>query len=58
MLPDKPVLTSGEVAKAFAVSSETVRRWAEENKLRGFLTPSGAWRFQREVVAEFLERAS
>ncbi len=53
-MPDLPrSYTPAQVAEMFAVSEETVNRWANEGKLAGFKTPGGRWRF----TTEQLERA-
>jgi excisionase family DNA binding protein len=49
-------LKPAEVADLFAVSVETVKNWAEDGKLPGFLTPTGRWRFHRADVDRALER--
>jgi excisionase family DNA binding protein len=42
------------VATAFAVSVETVNRWAEDGKLPGYRLPSGRWRFHAEDIEHIL----
>ena len=48
------LLTVREVAETFRVSRTAVSRWAEEDRLPGFRTPGGRWRFRREDVERFL----
>lgn len=51
MTPEQAPLSTGQVAAKFGVAPNTVRRWAEEKKIRSFLTPSGQLRFPPDVVA-------
>lgn len=53
------MLTTGEVARLFAVHESTVRRWAELGTLKGYrVGPRSDWRFRREDVAVlYLEKA-
>jgi excisionase family DNA binding protein len=62
LLPNNAILTAAEVAKAFRVSVEAVRRWAEEWSdsggtagLPGFKIGK-QWRFSRKAVSEYLAR--
>ena len=52
-LPDPAKKT--DVARFFAVSDETVRKWMRAGKLPYFRTPGGQIRFSREVVVAFKE---
>lgn len=52
------VLTTSEVAKFFSVSTKTVTRWANENRLVCVRTPGGHRRFYTKEVLALLERAS
>lgn len=57
---DSPVtqneyLTTAEAARILGVSDETLRRWAEERKIRHTRLPSGRLRFTREDIASSLE---
>ena len=50
------VLTTGEVAKAFGVSIQTVIRWIDTGFLRGWLVPgSGHRRVDRAVFDQFVK---
>ena len=59
--PSKPcdsgsmVLRINQVANAFEVSPDTVRRWADKGILRSHRLPSGERRFRREDVFMFHE---
>ena len=44
-------LTTGQVAAIFGVTTTTVKRWAESDRLPSFRTPGGHWRFRAEDVA-------
>lgn len=50
-----PALTPQDVADLLAVHPETVNRWADEGRLKGFKTPSGRWRFRREDVEALID---
>lgn len=52
----KSKLTAGEVAELFGVRVETVRRWADEGKLRCTRTLGGDRRFDRRHVMQLLNR--
>lgn len=55
LLPDKQWLTSGEVARAFAVDIKTPGRWADAGRLRDVhRTPGGHRRFSRAEIAAHL----
>lgn len=47
---DERPLTSGQVAKLFNVTVETVAAWADKGKLECFYTPGGQRRFHRSVI--------
>lgn len=54
--PDEPeddVLTPRQVAARFAVTPETVARWADDGKLPSFRTPGGQRRYRRSDVDTF-----
>lgn len=48
------LLTSPQAATLLQVTEETVRRWAEERKIRHIRLPSGQLRFRRQDVEEIL----
>lgn len=52
--PDE-LLTGSAVAALLAVSSETVRRWAEDGRLPHITLPSGQKRYRRSAVDRILE---
>lgn len=43
-------LSTGEVAKLFEVSPNTVARWARQGKLPCLTTPSGRRKFPRRAI--------
>jgi excisionase family DNA binding protein len=45
-----PPLTTGDVAAIFAVTTTTVKRWADSGLLPHFKTPGGHYRFNAEDV--------
>lgn len=49
------LLTAGEVAELFKVSTVTVGVWADQGKLPFFRTPGGHRRFKRSDVDAFIE---
>lgn len=51
-------LTTGAVARLFAVTPSTVVRWADAGLLPSFTTPSGHRRFRLEDVEAFTELAA
>lgn len=53
-LPPEPLLTPGEVAKAFRVDPKTVTRWAKSGILSSFRTPGGHRRFPETEVTALL----
>jgi len=61
--PASATLITSEVvaffaAEGFAISPQTIRRWADEGLLPGIrLTPSSPRRYRREDVEALLERA-
>lgn len=54
-LPELELLTTGEVAKLFNTTSETIRRWAREGKIPSLPLPSGRVKFRREDVDKILD---
>lgn len=50
-----PLLTSGEVARAFRVDPKTVSRWAARGRLESVRTPGGHRRFRTSAVRALLE---
>jgi excisionase family DNA binding protein len=51
---EDPLLTPGEVAKAFRVDPKTVTRWAGEGRIGSIKTPGGHRRFRRSEVLALL----
>ncbi|MFI6909780.1 helix-turn-helix domain-containing protein [Nonomuraea sp. NPDC050394] len=52
-LPE-PSYWPGEVAAFFRVDARTVRRWANDGKLRCIFTPGGHRRFPESAVRAYL----
>jgi excisionase family DNA binding protein len=51
------IVTAGEVAQMFGVSTKTVDRWEETGKLRpAFRTPGGHRRYRLTEVQALIER--
>lgn len=46
-MPPPEYLTTGEAADVLGVSDETLRRWADDRKVRHVRLPSGQLRFIR-----------
>lgn len=46
------LLSTSGAAKVLGVTDETVRRWAEEKKIRHIRLPSGQLRFRPDDLAE------
>jgi DNA-binding transcriptional MerR regulator len=57
-LPDRPMLSAGEVARAFGVDAKTVIRWAKPGVFHTIRTPAmggpGHRRFFRSEIDEHL----
>ncbi len=53
-LEPQSLLTTGQVAKLFNVSGETVRRWARQESIESTTTIGGHYRFRADVIAEAL----
>lgn len=51
---DSPLLTPAQAARALNVSVETIRRWANDGKLRTVRTLGGQRRFSRADVDELI----
>lgn len=49
------LLTSGQAAAIVGVTDETIRRWAEDGKVRHMRLPSGRFRFRRSDIEALLE---
>jgi excisionase family DNA binding protein len=49
------VLTSGELAKTYAVDVKTASRWATAGKVPHIRTPGGHWRFSRAFHRRHME---
>lgn len=50
------LLTPGEVARIFRVSTATVDRWIDQNLLPGIRIPGGKRRVAETVVRDYLEK--
>lgn len=50
LAPDDEVLTTGEVARLFRVSAETVEHWEDAGRITGYRTPTGYRRFSGAEV--------
>lgn len=48
------LLTTSAAARVLGVSDETLRRWADERKIRHVRLPSGQLRFRRPDLDEAL----
>jgi excisionase family DNA binding protein len=53
----RPLLTTREAAKLLHLRPETLLRWHESGKLRGFRISSRALRFDPDELDDFLERS-
>jgi excisionase family DNA binding protein len=54
-MPDGDLMRIGEAAKLIGISTMTLRRWADQGKLRSFqIGPSRERRFSREDVASLV----
>jgi excisionase family DNA binding protein len=53
-LPDRDLLTTAEVGKAFGVSGKTVARWCSSGWVPSIATPGGHRRIPRTAVVEML----
>lgn len=54
MTEGERLLTTSQAALILHVSDETVRRWAEEKRIRHLRLPSGQLRFRSSDLAEVL----
>jgi excisionase family DNA binding protein len=54
MTEGERLLTTSQAALILHVSDETVRRWAEEKRIRHLRLPSGQLRFRPADLAEVL----
>lgn len=52
--PDTGWLSLGQASRILGVSQGTLRRWADDGRLRVFLTPGGHRRFSREAIERLL----
>jgi excisionase family DNA binding protein len=50
------IMTPAEVARRTGVTTETVRRWDREGRLRAFRTESGRRLFDEKAVEALIER--
>lgn len=48
------LIRTGAAAAVLGVSDETVRRWADENRIRHVRLPSGQLRFRRSDLDELM----
>lgn len=53
-MESKQSFSTSEVAKYCHVTADTIRKWAEANKIRVFKTPGGHRRIRREELLRFL----
>lgn len=49
------LLTANEVAEAFQLDPETIRRWARDGRIERIKLPSGLYRFRREDIEALLK---
>lgn len=54
-MPPPEYLTTGEAAAVLGVSDETLRRWADDRKVRHVRLPSGQLRFIRADLDAVLQ---
>lgn len=54
-MPAPEYLTTGEAADVLGVSDETLRRWADDRKVRHVRLPSGQLRFIRSDLDAVLQ---
>jgi excisionase family DNA binding protein len=55
-LPDRPLISTAEVSRAYGISPETVRKLAAEGVLRPIrFSARGRLRFPREQVLQLIE---
>lgn len=52
---ERPLMTTKEVATAFAVDPKTVTRWAKTGKLTAVRTLGGHRRYRRDEIKSLLE---
>lgn len=52
MNKDREYATSGEVAKLYGVTTQTVRRWAAAGKIAVIYTPNGQSRYPKPITIE------
>jgi excisionase family DNA binding protein len=50
-------LTTGQAAAALQVSSETIRRWANQGLLKSYRLPSGQLRIQSDNIETLRKKA-
>jgi excisionase family DNA binding protein len=58
MTPHPKLLTTGEVARAYGVSTSAVRRWVKAGRLPGFQTPTGQLRVRASDVEDLIAASS
>lgn len=49
-IPDKPLLSTGEVAKILKKQTATVRRWADRGEIKSVILLGRYWILRSEVV--------
>lgn len=54
-VPPTDLLLTGAAAKYLGISDETLRRWADDGKIRHVRLPSGQLRFRKADLDEVLE---
>jgi predicted site-specific integrase-resolvase len=52
--PQRELLSPEEVAREFGVDARTVRRWRKDGLLKYHLLKSGAVRFDRRAIDDFI----
>ncbi len=53
-VPDPSWLSLGQASRLLGVSQGTLRRWADDGRLRVFTTPGGHRRFSRDAIERLL----
>lgn len=53
--PQRVLGSSPEVAQLLGVSTETVRRWAKQNKIPSVQLPGGTYKFDMTEIAKLLD---
>jgi excisionase family DNA binding protein len=50
---DEEILTSGPLARELVTTTQTIKRWLEEGKLKAIVTSSGQRLFRRSDIEAF-----